>query len=99
MTRIDLKDIHSLSDFQRNTKAHVARLKKTRKPSVLTVNGRAELVVLTAQAFQDLTARIEAAEAVEGIKMGLSDAEAGRLKPVKEAVDRIRKRHAIRAEG
>ena len=36
---IDLSNIRSLSDFQRNTKAHVRRLKKTGKPEVLTING------------------------------------------------------------
>ena len=39
---IDLKEIHPLTDFQRNTKAHLKHLKKTGKPHVLTVNGRAE---------------------------------------------------------
>ncbi len=41
---LDTRHIHSLSDFVRNPKAHVARLKETRTPEVLTVNGRAEVV-------------------------------------------------------
>ena len=42
---IQLADIHSLSDFQRNTKEHLQRLKRSGRPEVLTVNGKAEVVV------------------------------------------------------
>ena len=38
---IALQDIRSLTDFQRNTKAHLKRLKATGRPAVLTVNGKA----------------------------------------------------------
>jgi PHD/YefM family antitoxin component YafN of YafNO toxin-antitoxin module len=51
---IDIRDIHSLSSFQRKTRAHIRRLRLTRRPEVLTVNGRAELVVQDAAAYQDL---------------------------------------------
>lgn len=92
---IKVADIHSLSDFQRNTKEHVLRLKESGQPTVLTVNGKAELVVLAAEAFQALADKIERAEAVEGIRRGLADAEAGKLRPVREAVEAIRKRQRI----
>lgn len=48
---IDLKDIYSLSEFQRNTRAHVEHLKQTGRPEVLTVHGQAELVVQHAEAY------------------------------------------------
>ena len=51
---IDLANIRSLSDFQRNTKEHLRRLKKTGKAQVLTVKGHAELVVQSAAAYQKL---------------------------------------------
>jgi len=73
---IKLEDIHSLSDFQRNTKAHLCRLKQSGKPVVLTVNGKAELVVLAAESFQELADKVERAEAIEGIRRGLAEAEA-----------------------
>ena len=38
-------DIRSLSDFKRNTSELLERLKKTGNPLVLTINGKAELVV------------------------------------------------------
>ena len=92
---IKLEDIHSLSDFQRNTKAHVERLKETGHPEVLTVNGKAELVVVSAEAFQDWADKIERADAIEGIRRGLAEAEAGKGRSVRDAVAAIRKKRRI----
>ncbi|MDX1395590.1 MAG: prevent-host-death protein [Gemmatimonadota bacterium] len=62
---IHLRNIYSLSDFQRNTREHVRRLKRTRLPEVLTINGRAELVVQDAASYQALldTRQTDAGEA------------------------------------
>lgn len=48
------EDIQPLSDFKRRTPEHVRRLGSSRRPVVLTVNGRPKLVVQDAQAYQDL---------------------------------------------
>lgn len=45
-------DIRSLSDFKRNTVDLLDRLRKTGHPLVLTINGKAELVVQDATAYQ-----------------------------------------------
>ena len=92
---VKLEDIHSLSDFQRNTKAHILRLKETGQPAVLTVNGKAELVVLAAETFQTLADKVERAEAIEGIRRGLEEAKAGKGRPIREAIEAIRKKRHI----
>ena len=92
---IKLEDIHSLSDFQRNTKTHLARLKETGQPAVLTVNGKAALVVLDAETFQTLSDKVERAEAIEGIRRGLAEAKAGKGRPAREALEAIRKKHRV----
>lgn len=90
---IDLNDIHPLTDFQRNTKAHLKRLKKTGKPQVLTVNGRAEVVVQDAEAYQKLLEAVDRAEALEGIRRGLEDVKAGRTRPFAEAIEDLGRRY------
>ena len=60
MTTIDLRDIISLTDFQRNAKQHIVRLTRTGKAQVLTINGKAELVVQDAAAYQKLLDQAEA---------------------------------------
>ncbi|HET7233849.1 MAG TPA: type II toxin-antitoxin system Phd/YefM family antitoxin [Longimicrobium sp.] len=68
---INLKDIHSLSDFQRNARAYVEQLKETGRPQVLTVHGQAELVVQHADAYQKLLDLAANAAAIVGIQRGL----------------------------
>jgi len=92
---LDLRGIRSLSDFQRNTKAAIRQMKRSGRPQVLTVNGKAELVVQDAVAYQKMLDLLARAEAIEGIRVGLKDFEEGRSMPVKRSLDRIRKKHGI----
>ena len=86
---IALKDIRSLTDFQRNTKSHLRRLKSSGRPEVLTVNGRAELIVQDAAAFEDML------DAIRGIQRGLDEMKAGKGEPARKALDRIRAKYKI----
>ena len=55
---LDTREIHSLTDFLRNHKAHVAPLKETQAPEVLTVSGKAEVVVQDAASYQIMLDRL-----------------------------------------
>ena len=81
---IALADIRSLTDFQRHTKAHLRRLKSTGRPEDLTVNGKAELIVQNAAAYE------ETLDAIRGIQRGLDAMKAGTGKPFRQALDEIR---------
>ena len=85
-------DIRSLSDFKRNTVDLLDRLRKTGHPLVLTINGKAELVVQDAEAYQALLDRVEA---IEGVQRGLADVKAGRVKPARPVFNRLRRTHGI----
>ncbi len=62
---IDLsQDIQSLSTFKRNSNETIERMKTTGNPLVLTVNGKAELVVQDVAAYQKLLDKIEYLEAL-----------------------------------
>lgn len=74
---IDLAHIHSLSDFQRNIRKHLKRLKDTGEPEVLTVNGQAELVVQSAAAYQELLEKADQADAVRVLPERIASADAG----------------------
>jgi len=58
-TKINLENIQTLTDFKRNAKEYVERVKATKSPLVLTVNGKAEVVVQEARAFQELLDQLE----------------------------------------
>ena len=78
------RDIHSLSTFKRDTAKLVRQMKKTREPVVLTVNGKAELVVQDAESYQKLLEAKDRMEAIEGIRRGLESMKRQRGKPATE---------------
>ncbi|HZD77922.1 MAG TPA: type II toxin-antitoxin system Phd/YefM family antitoxin [Acidobacteriaceae bacterium] len=84
------EDIRSLSDFKRDTAAALKQLRKSRRPMVLTVNGRAEMVVQDAASYQATLDALERAEANEGIRRGLQAVAEGRTQPLREAIDSIK---------
>jgi len=59
------RDIDSLSNFKRNTAEFLRQLKETGHPVVLTINGKAELVVQDTASYQKLIERAEQAEEME----------------------------------
>ncbi len=92
-------NIHPITDFKRNTPTFLKRLKETGLPEVLTVEGRGELVVQDAAAYQRLLELVDRAEAIEGIRRGLSDLDAGRHVSLDEFERRMRRKHKIRPEA
>ena len=93
---VALSDIYSLTDFQRKTREHVQRLKETRRPHVLTVNGKAELVVQDADAYQAMLDVVAEAEAIVGIKRGLDSMHRGEGRDAFEALQELRSRRGAR---
>lgn len=89
------KDIQAMTTFRRNPAKFMKHLKKTKKPMVLTVNGRAEAVVQDAEAYQRLLDIAAHVDADEGIRQGLEDVRKGRVRPAREALEMFRRKHAI----
>lgn len=83
------QDIHPLTDFKRNTADFVKRMKRTKRPLVLTVNGKAELVVQDAQSYQQILDRLDRLDAVETILSGLKASSEGRVKPARKALEEL----------
>ncbi len=71
---LDSRQIYSMSDFLRNHKVHVARLKETRVPEVLTVNGRAEVVLLDTESYESMVEQIRHLKAVSAARAHMAQA-------------------------
>jgi PHD/YefM family antitoxin component YafN of YafNO toxin-antitoxin module len=65
------RDIQSLSTFKHRTNDLISQMKATGNPVVLTVNGKAELIVQDAEAYQKLLDTVERLEAIAAINAGL----------------------------
>lgn len=88
-------DIQSVTTFRRRSADFLKQLKKTKRPVVLTVKGKAAAIVQDAEAYQRLLDLAAQADAEEGIRQGLDDVVRERTLPVRAAFDRIRRKPDI----
>jgi PHD/YefM family antitoxin component YafN of YafNO toxin-antitoxin module len=81
------QDIHPLTAFKRQTAKFARLLKRSHRPLVLTVDGKARFVVFGTEAYEEWKDRIEAVEAVNEAL-----AEAGEGRPAREVHSELRKK-------
>jgi prevent-host-death family protein len=89
------KDIQPLTTFRNNSVKFMQRLKKTRRPIILTVNGKPEAVVQSAAEYQRLMDLAAAADVNEAIRQGLEDLREGRTRPMNEVFEEMRRKYGI----
>jgi len=90
-----LSDIYPLSEFQQGAKAFLVRLKETKAPIVLTVNGKATAVVQDAEGYQQLLDKIELLESIVGIRKSIEEFEQGKGIPLKRAFAELREKYNL----
>ena len=83
------RDIHPLTDFKRKTSEFLRQLKATGDPVVLTINGKAELVVQNAASYQKLFDLAERLQTIEAVKRSLASIDRGEGKPMDDVFDSI----------
>jgi len=89
------KDIQSLTNFRRNSGEFLKQLRKSKRPIVLTVNGKAAAVVQDAEAYQRLLDTAARADVDEAIRQGLEDIARRRTRPARDAFAELRRRHGV----
>jgi prevent-host-death family protein len=80
------QDIHSLTTFKRKSSSLMKRMKKTGRPLVLTINGKAEAIVLDPAAYQQVADQLDT---MSSIRRGLAQAKRGEGQTVDEVLDGI----------
>jgi prevent-host-death family protein len=88
-------DIQSLTTFRRRSGDFMKQLKKTKRPVVLTVKGKAAAIVQDAAAYQHLLDIAATASAEEGIRQGLDDVKQGKVRPAREFFADFEAEHGI----
>jgi PHD/YefM family antitoxin component YafN of YafNO toxin-antitoxin module len=92
---LEVQETHSLEEFVRDHKTHVDRIKETKTPEILTVDGRAEVVVLDADTFREILEKLYRVETVEALREGYEAVKRGDVVPVEEAFADIRKKYDL----
>ena len=87
---LKVNNIHSVTDFARNTRDHIERLRQTGEPVVLTMNGKAAVVVQDAEAYQRLLDAADYHGAVQTLRERLEALERGEHgRPMREVVEEL----------
>jgi prevent-host-death family protein len=86
----------TLTNFKRDTTRFLKQLRKKKEPIVLTINGKAELVVQDAASYQELQDRIERLETIAAVKDGLEDVAAGRTRPMREVLEELARKFNLK---
>jgi prevent-host-death family protein len=87
------QDIHSLTDFKRKSSDLMKHMKKTGRPLLLTVNGKAEAVLLDASAYQEVASQLDA---ITSIRRGLAQARKGVGRPADDVFDEMEREDSAR---
>ena len=90
-----IKDIQPMTTFRNHSAEIMQHLKETKRPVILTVNGKAAAVLQDAEAYQHLLDLAGEASAAEGIRQGLEDMRNGRIRSAGVVFDEIRADYAI----
>ena len=94
---LDTRQTRPLSDFVKDPEAHIARLKETRTPEVLTINGQAESVLLDPETYEDLAERLQSADEIAAVRAVIRKAKcAGPREEISEA--EMARRRAVMKE-
>jgi prevent-host-death family protein len=88
-------DIQPLTTLRRRSSKFLQQIKRTKRPVVLTVNGKAAAVIQGPEAYQRLLDIAAQADAREGIRQGLEDARKGRTRPAKQFFREFETQHGI----
>jgi len=89
------KDIQSLTNFRRNSGEFIRRLRKSKRPVVLTVNGKAPAVVQDAEAYQRLLDTAARADVDEAIRQGFEAIARRCIRPARNVFAELRRCHGV----
>ena len=89
-------DITSLTECRQNFRAHLNRVKRTGRPLFITTNGKAEAVVLSAKAYDELADQADLEATLAMMARGEADIRAGRFRTPDESWRAVAKKLGIR---
>lgn len=93
------KDVRSLTDFKRETPRFLDELKSSGRAVVLTVNGEAELAVMSATTFQRVLDALDTLDSIRCIRKGIEQGKRGEGLPLDEFFGGFRTKRGLGKPG
>ncbi len=86
------EDIKSVTDLKRNTREVLEQLHKTKRPVVLTINGRADAVIMDVDVYEK---HLKAANLARLLAPAEEEAAAGKTRPMREVLSEFKNARKI----
>jgi prevent-host-death family protein len=86
------EDIRSVTDLERNTRQILDHMHKTGRPVILTVNGKADAVLIDAKTFEK---HLKASNLARLLAQGEEDITAGRTREMGQVLREFKHAHKI----
>ena len=90
-------DIHTLSEFERDPARLIDKIDESGRPAVLTVEGKARVVVLGWRTFERVSAAGEHLETVRLLRERWRETGRGSGRPMLDALEELRQEFGIAA--
>jgi len=90
------QDIQPLSEHRAHLSEHFRQVRETGRPMFVTNNGRTAAVILSPQAYDELTAKAEAAATLDAIDQSMTDIQKGHVTDGRKAMRQIAKKAGIK---
>ena len=91
MANLTRQDSQAPPQSQTQVSNALRRMKAAGDPVLLTIDGGARFTVRDATSYQRLIDLVDRLETIDGIRAGLDDLKAGRMQPLDEAFEQIRR--------
>ena len=85
-------NIHTVTYFSLKPAEHIKRLVESKRPEILTVNGKAAVVVQDVETYERMASLAEYAESIQSIRQALS--EEGR--PLEQFTTAFESKHGVK---
>lgn len=92
---VDITNSHSLTDFQRNARDFIRELNESRKPTLITVNGKVEAVLVDPATYQNLEQTWERERFLAALKEGEQAIQEGRVRDANEVYEDLKAKHGL----
>jgi prevent-host-death family protein len=88
------EDIRPITDLKKHTREVLDQVRKTGRPVILTVNGRADAVLLDVETYENY---LRAFNLARLLAEGEADVSAGRLRSARSVLKEFKNAHKIRS--
>ena len=83
-------DIYPVSDFNRKTSEHIKRVQETKRPEILTVNGKAAVVIVDPESYDKMAQNQELLHSLKNIAIADEQHENGQGRPAQQVFEELK---------